>query len=502
MNSDISNLISLKEDQLLDFKSARIDPHDLADSMMGFANADGGRIVVGIEDDKTISGFRGYPNKLNQIKESIPSWVRPPIRYSFKNISFSHQDGVEDYVLVIEIDQSPAVHSNNKDEVYLRCGTQNQKLNFETRQQLVFDKGLQRFEARLADGVNINDLDKDLIEKFATQIGMPSSSLEDVLLARNLGEINDGGFRINFAGLLLFGISPQKWIELARIRILRYEGVTEKTGGSFNVVKDERIEGSIINQIENTKSIISSIVREFTKLNEEGKFVSVPEYPPFAWLEGIVNAVTHREYSLFGADIQVKIFDDRIEIISPGNFPSIVKEHNIKHIHFSRNPKIARVLSDLGYIKELGEGVNRMYEEMAKLGLPEPKFENPSGIVSVKLFNNVNLRSLKKDEDLIRRIYHPKFSELSKDEKSVMLYTLENTRITTREAAKLLKKSNDTALALLKKLKGYSPSFILDVRKGPQDPNAFYQANPQIFVEDIPRKIDVDIRQRGDGRLF
>ncbi len=87
-----------------------------------------------------------------------------------------------------------------------------------------------------------------------------------------------------------------------------------------------------------------------------------------------MNAVTHRSFSLGGDHVRVELFDDRLEVESPGRLPGLVRLENIRSTRFARNPRIARALSDLGYGRELGEGVNRMFEEMNRVGLPDPVY--------------------------------------------------------------------------------------------------------------------------------
>lgn len=480
----IEDLVKVEEGQIFDRKSARKDPKEIGDAVIGLANADGGTLAIGVEDDGTPSGFKDLPSRENEIKEMLPRWILPFPRYKFNNVEFIHPSGVIDKVITIDVEQSTEVHKNARDEVYLRCGRQNRLLSFEERQQLLYDKGSQNFETKLIENASIEDLDIESLKKYGELIGITNP--EKILLARNLAELKDGKFKLNYAGILLFGKRPQQWLDLARTRVLRYEGVSEKAGEQLNLTKDEKIEGSIIKQIETAWVLMNSMLRDFTQLDSKtGKFITVPEYPLFAWHEAIVNAVTHREYSLFGSDIHIKLFEDRLEVISPGGFPSIVRERNIKDVHFSRNPKIARVLAGLGYVKELGEGVKRMYQDMQGAGLPEPLFKGTNGTVSVKLYNNIQSRRLRKEVDLLNKIQHDKLLALSEDERKAILYAFENGKITTRECARLIGKTDDTALAVLKKLINYAPPFLIDKRKFPQDPHAFYEPNPAIITKGV-----------------
>jgi len=114
----------------------------------------------------------------------------------------------------------------------------------------------------------------------------------------------------------------------------------------------------------------------------------------FAWQEAISNAVVHRAYNITGTDIQVKLFDDRVEVESPGKLPGLVRVHNMRRIHFSRNPLITRVMTEMEYTRELGEGVDRMILEMEQLGLEPPVFEEYAFMLRATLRNNLEKRGL------------------------------------------------------------------------------------------------------------
>ena len=147
--------------------------------------------------------------------------------------------------------------------------------------------------------------------------------------------------------------------------------------------------------VEEVKNLVQSQLRDFNSLDKEGKFISVPEYPEFAWLEGIVNAIVHRDYSLTGDCIKISMYDDRLEIISPGRLPNMVNLENLKETRFSRNPRIARLMTEFGYVKELNEGVKRIYQEMKEFFLKEPEYSEPANkSVKLKLENNIGTRRL------------------------------------------------------------------------------------------------------------
>lgn len=191
----------------------------------------------------------------------------------------------------------------------------------------------------------------------------------------SINKKKDGKDYLTNAAVLLFADNIRQFYPNCRIRFLKYDGNSAQVGTKINLIKDVNIEEPILRIIDKAKEFIGTQLREFTALNQEtGRFQVVPEYPEFAWQEGIVNAVTHREYALTGAFITVTMYDDRLEIKSPGKLPSIVTVENIMNTRFSRNSKIARVLTEMGWVRELNEGVKRIYSDMADFFLDEPVF--------------------------------------------------------------------------------------------------------------------------------
>lgn len=155
----------------------------------------------------------------------------------------------------------------------------------------------------------------------------------------------------------------------------------------MNVIKDVVFEVRILQVIEKALEFVRSQIKERTYLGADTRFVTEPEYPEFAWKELIVNAVAHRDYSIKGTDIQIKMFDDRLTVESPGTLPSIVRLNNMRHVHFSRNPKIAQFLHEYEYVQEFGEGVDRLYEVMDAAGLPQPEYRVEAFMLYATIMN-------------------------------------------------------------------------------------------------------------------
>ena len=195
-------------------------------------------------------------------------------------------------------------------------------------------------------------------------------------------EVNDEE-EVSTACILLFGKYPQKFFPRARTRFIRYEGVDEKVGAEMNVIKDVTFEGTILNQVEKTIEFIETQVREHTFLGQHGQFVTLRDYPKFVIQEMTVNSVCHRAYSIKGTEIQIKMFDDRLVFESPGKLPGMVKPDNIRYTHFSRNPKIAAFLKAYHYVKEFGEGLDRICREQEANGAKTPSFRTDEFILKI-----------------------------------------------------------------------------------------------------------------------
>ena len=289
------------ESQYFDRKSARIQPRDIARHISAMANASGGVLVIGIEDKtREITGITDVQeNTLRQVPldflQKIPEMEVETI---------TSKAGVK--VFLFHISPMPDDVIKCKDgEAYLRVGDSSRKLNSEQLLELEYSKGIRSYESQILKDASLDDLDHDLIEEYCRILGLNVSSPLDILKARGLIKQKGENWEITVAAILLFGKIPTQFLPSARVRFLRYEGTTAGVGAGFNVVKDITIEKPLHRLITEGKQLIASQMREFQQLGKDGKFRKIPEYPEFAWQEGLVNAVTHRDYSITGEYIRV-----------------------------------------------------------------------------------------------------------------------------------------------------------------------------------------------------
>ena len=356
--NDVVLFSTLKENQYFDRKSARKDDREIAKHISAFANAAGGKLVVGIEDNGEVTGFRrnGARDIENFERAALTTCTPPPIVHR-ERISVVNSSGEDDSVLVLDIEPSTShsVARMSDGDVFLRQNDKSVKLNREQVIALEFDKGQRIFEDELVGDSSIDDVDHEVLDRYKEILGTEVSD-EQVLRSRRF--MRDG--KLTVAGALLFAQDPSVMMPQARVRILRYDGVKMETGERLNITKERCFCGPLPKVIQGACELISSMLREFQFLGPDGKFQTVPEYPEFAWFEGLVNAVTHRDYSFRGDYIRISMFDDRMEIISPGALPNIVTLDNMRTTRYSRNPRIARTLVEFGWVRELNEGVQRI----------------------------------------------------------------------------------------------------------------------------------------------
>ena len=383
----LNDIQSRKEGQTFDCKSIQVDPKALAVPIVAFANADGGQIAIGISDKtRRIEGIDQCPDKLNELLRVPFDFCNPSVSVSCRYLSCTDQNGNPNRVLLMDVPASMFLHTNQADEAFMRVGDKSRKLTFDERVQLMYDKGERFYEDTAVYGATINDIDMNAVAEYADLVGYGKTPLEYLRENNNFLTTNKNGEEdVSVACVLLFGKNPQKFFPRARTRFIRYEGVDEKVGTEMNVIKDVTFEGTILSQIRKTIEFIESQVREHTYLGQAGLFVTRRDYPKFVVQEMTVNSCCHRAYNIKGTEIQIKMFDNRLVFESPGRLPGQVKPANIRTTHFSRNPKIAAFLKAYHFVKEFGEGVDRVCRELLANGAAEPKYHTDDFILKVSV---------------------------------------------------------------------------------------------------------------------
>lgn len=470
--NDVALFSAAEENQYFDRKSARKDDKEIAKHISAFANASGGKLVIGIEDGGEVTGFRrnGARDVEDFERAPLATCTPSPVVHAERVVAVNSA-GEDDVVLVLDVEASPShVISRSSDgEVFLRQNDKSVRLTREQVLALEYDKGQRVFEDELVEDSSMEDIDHEVLDRYKAVLGTDAPD-EQVLRARRF--LRDG--KLTVAGALLFAADPSVMMPQARVRVLRYDGTRVETGERLNITKERVFCGPLPKVIEGAYSLISGMLREFQFLAPDGRFRTVPEYPQFAWFEGLVNAVTHRDYAYRGDYVRVSVFDDRLEIVSPGALPNIVTLDNMRTTRYSRNPRIARTLAEFGWVRELNEGVPRIYSEMQGMLLKDPTYSEPGGAkVQLTLENNIVARTARRREALESSLSEEAVSALDEYGLAAVRLAFANGRVTAKELAERVGRSKKTATRVLKDLAG--PDGLLEWHgSSPNDPGQFY----------------------------
>ena len=485
MRDATSVLEKFPEDSRIEYKSARYAARNLAEYFSMWANTQphGGVICVGIENDGTISGCLQVGNEKLSELESVGERYCPDAQYDSRRVAVKTKDGRQDFLLAIRV----LYHSTKLVETFTgdafhRTGNQKHRLTEDEKREIRISKGQIAYEKEPVLLDFPDDFDIDLIREFCNGYRdkrdlETSHTTEQILTLNHLGDIRDGKFFPNQACAWLFALDPRSIAPGSRVRFLRFEGTEEKTGNQYNVVRDVYIDGPLPRIIHQAEQVVTSQIRNFTRLGRDGKFYTRPEYPNDVWLEAVINACVHRSYNLKNMVTFVKMFDNRLVVESPGGFPPPVTPENIYDTHNPRNPHLMNALFYLDYVKCAHEGTRRMRDFMKQANLPEPEFtQRVVGFhqVHVTLRNNVEARKEFVEAGALKLLGESVYEELSTEEKMVINFLADGRKINVSDANRILGKDWHTAKAVLEELASRKILLRRSRTGKPRDPSAHY----------------------------
>lgn len=379
----VQNLLNVREWHNFEAKRAAVQPRRLLESVCAFANGEGGFLVVGLEDEKKaqdgqrLVGISENPDNVSEFLKLLKIEFDPPLQYTIRSFEeeIVNKQGKTDRLLVVRIQKSNDIHSLKNGDTFIRRGSQNVKIGAQEILRLRYERGSIKFEDEDSGLNDLSDLEEDLLSKYKANTGSQNQDTWQFLKDNGLAKKKKDGFALNNAGVLLFGRNPA--VLLSRkcsIKISHYFGVKPTFSGEPNFVRRPfTIEGPLVKQIEQTVEYFRQVVRESSPKLQGGTFRPSLLIPEWVFQEAIANAVIHRNYQVQN-DIQLRFFDDRLEIESPGVYPAHITSANLRAERFARNPVIQRALSRFSEAPNLdiGEGVDRMFELMKTHNLYEP----------------------------------------------------------------------------------------------------------------------------------
>ncbi len=420
---EVRALLQRGKGQEVDFQPERVSARRLAESLVALANAGGGTVLVGVGGRPARPRGLRDPQAARDKALEAALLAEPPLIIPLPQVVTLDDKSV----LVIAVPPGlPHVYSL-RGKYLIRMGAQNKPLTPRRLRRLMMERGEVSFESLVPPGATLDDLDWDKVEDYLSSLeGMGAVTPEEALLKRGCLVKRDGEYRPTNAGILLFGVEPQRFVRSAEIIVARYAG--REMSDAF---LREDIRGTLPDQIRRAEAFLVDNMKRgvrLTGLSREER----PEYPIKAVREAIVNAVAHRDYAIRGDEIRIFMFSDRIEFYSPGRLPGHVTVENIVEERFSRNEVIVQVLADMGFIERLGYGIDRMIKLMRDYGLPAPRFQETAGGFRVTLYGG---GAVLMGEEVDRgRWAH---LDLNQRQEKALAYLLEKGRITNREYQEL-----------------------------------------------------------------
>lgn len=391
-------MLAREEGQFLEFKSLWDQGEDtrrslerrqvrdtIAEYVAAFANADGGTLLLGVEDDGRPTGH-GYPEEAIADFLLVPERrLRPAVRCPVERIAI---DGAE--VLAFDVPNVPEAVMVEANGFPYRVGDRVVREPQEVINQRKEAYRRVGYEQQVRLDATLEDLDLDLAGRFVKATAFGSRPIEAALHRYGLLLARSGGWGVTNAALLLFGKPPlARWHPRAGIRLFRVNGTERQHGVTRNVGQLGRLDLPVVSAIVEAHRLAREQIRHSEQLHDLF-FRETPEYPEFAWQEAIVNAFAHRDYGVQGQEIEVWFYDDRMEVRSPGALIAPVTLQALRQrepVHASRNPLIVRLLADAGIMREEGEGIPRIFDEMEESFLKAPEFGEEHGSFRVTLFN-------------------------------------------------------------------------------------------------------------------
>lgn len=391
-------IIANGEHSGLEFKRDVLQNHQLAKELVAFSNLEGGMVLLGVDDDGTISGLT-RDNLEEWVMTACRDKIRPAIIPAFQTIR-DVEPGKD--VAVIRVSRDANVHSqwhNNRNAYYIRVGSQNREPTPEELSRLFHQRGAFRAELRPVSGTSMGDLDMRRLQDYFGRVREQDVPEDDDMqgwqtLLVNTGIMVEEG--VSLSGMLLFGAVPNRFLPQAGIDAAAFPG-TEKDyaakeratlRGPMTPIMDA--DGEILEAglVEQAAAFVQRNISVTATLENGVRRVERFTYPVEAVRETVVNALIHRDYLLANTDIELAVYRDRMEVISPGKLPNgITPEHMRAGTRAARNQLLKDAMRDYGYLEHMGMGVPRkIVQGMRKHNQTDPDLIEEGERFIVRLF--------------------------------------------------------------------------------------------------------------------
>lgn len=367
---ELASLIAGDEDSFVEFKDPRVDKADLARELCAFANAQGGRVLIGVDDDGAIVGAEGWDGE--RVMNIARTAIDPPLIPTFQRVKMDEERVVVVVGVEIGVEKPYAVRSGESRRYYVRVGNTRREASREELIRLTQASGAVAADLRPVVGSGLADLDPNLLsQRFAGRRSLDFDGLDTaertrVLAAAEILDATTGAATIG--GLLCFGRRPQDRLPYAMVTCTAFPG----TAVSREMTDRLDAVGRVDAQIEAAVVFVERNLREVSSVSGIRR-VDAPRHPTESFREAVANAVAHRHYGIAGPS-QLRVFSDRVELISPGAPPNGVTPAAMRiGVSERRNQFIFARLAELGIVDAVGRGLVLLYEEALARSLPEPE---------------------------------------------------------------------------------------------------------------------------------
>ena len=361
---------------------------DIAKTLVAFANADGGELFVGIEDDGQVTGLAHDAVELESLKLAYRTHVHADTPLPQPTISLVQAQ--EKQVLYFSIAKgNEFAYLTSDGKCLKRLDLESIPVGAEKIQAERLELASRTWDRAVEGSATLDDLDLTQVQQVSNQIAYGVTA-EKCLQHLGLAEFTPTGLKLKAAALLLFAKDVRKFHPGCFVRIFTISGKDRRSGEAFNVVKDDIVADNVVKLVETAWERLSYALTMHTSLTDKAKFQQSYLYPQIACRETLINAIVHRNYAIQGRGIEISIFSDRLEILSPGRVLSTISLDDIRKLkgaHESRNPLIARVLREIGYVREMGEGIRRIFDVMRSNALAEPDLQSSNDDFVVTLYH-------------------------------------------------------------------------------------------------------------------
>ena len=383
MAKSLSEILQSGEDSAIEFKSAEFRNDSLAKEVVAFSNMAGGSIFIGVEDDGTVSGI-----PVSGIEERVINICRNLVEPSVIPEIYSHLAASGAKVLEVRIPKGIfkpyKVKSTNR--FYVRIGSVSIEPSTQELVRLLQSGGVYHFEVTSLPGTSLADIDLLRLRTYCEQYRRVE--FDDMAVARLLSnwQLTNAQGQCTITGALFFGMNLARLLPQAGIQLFRFEG-SDRTGTMLDHRESsEPIPEAVDAAVKFVRA--HSAVKSFFPVDSIRR-VDVPDYDLFAIRELVVNAFCHRDWSIFGQKIRLSLFDDRLEVFSPGPLPNTLSlENALAGVSYYRNPNIAQLCKDYELAEKAGRGLQKIFKSYRERNLPSPELVNDPNFFQVVLKKN------------------------------------------------------------------------------------------------------------------